>query len=436
MKKSKIVYVAAFALLLAQTAFGQSDGQSTYTHVIELEKVMTMPAGTKSATYFFRAPVNAKYYIQGAETEKSGARFLLYNDKKKEIAEKRSVLEKELKAGNYHLEVATGGTKDFPFIVTLHTPHSAATPYKVKEAQTQFAKASEAQVSKNISFEVTRDKRETFYRFMVSDAARYHFSAKAGGDNSAIALYTDNFRPISEYSSGDAMFELIPGTYHLKVGASNTMPGTYQLYIAKEGEQEYNYVAPSWREKFEKENRALYMLFLVLLGITIPAILYLAAFRPYVRYLKEKFDIRFFNVPFFIMLIVLTGIVFRENYKNITPGFLEYTVLIVTDILCALWLCLKNYRKTKKPLLVVADLILVHIAWALAFTFLFFAFFLALIVIVLAVIGAIIMLVGSAVGSIGFGGSDAGGGGGHEMCPSCGARKRAGKHACPSCGYH
>ena len=423
-------YALACALLLTHATYGQTDsdtGDSQGKAVpIMLEKVITVPAEKRSETYFFYVPVKAKYYIQSAEGG-YGFKFRLYNKENKKIVEKRSTFEKELNPGSYWLQVTNGGRK-FSFVITLHTSYNLGTPqshekWTLKGRQAEFAKAVTAPLSQNIEIDVAQEKREFFYRFQITEPARYLIKFESREEEEIEVkptLYNENFRSLSEWTTDDYMFGLIKGTYYLKLGSPLMKIGKYDLVIAKEGEFGWDYKEPSWFRKLENKSPELYLVVLALLGVLIPVILFFA-FRPYVRYLKNKHDIRFFGIPFFIMLIVLSGIIFLENYKNMTPGPLQYTILIVADILTTIWICISHYRKSNSVFLTVVNVILSHVAYVVAFVFLLFAFVLAIVVILVAIAGLILWGATALVGSVGFGS-------GKKSCPRCG------RETC-TCGY-
>ena len=449
MKKS-IFTVFVLALLLSANVSGQAvtvapangKGNSFENAItVPLETVINFNSNKLEKVYFtFDAPFNAKYHIQNAEEGGAHATFCLYSSNKKRI-DKNTVIVEELNAGSYTIEVISRDARadvKMSVIVTLNTLNSFDTPQKIKERQAEIAKASVTPLTQNIGFDITENRDSKWYRFQVTDAARYQFSISCSQTDVKYPpnfnLYNDKYRSLMYSNKTEEMIALLPGTYYLKVILGSAKEGNnVSVVYTKEGEDGWDYKEKSWLAKFEKKYPIFYMAFMGLLGLIIPVILYSVAYRPYTGYLKEEYGIRFFGFPFFIMLAVLTGIIFLENYKNITPGVLQYTILIVTDILCTLWLCLNNFRKTKKPLLLVTDIILLHIAWVFAFVFLLATFVIAIVIIIAVCSFFMVKGATSMVESVGFG-DDGVSGTEHEMCPSCGARKIAGKRSC-SCGY-
>ena len=435
MKKSKMIYFAAFALLFSQAIFGQTDvvkpQQGSTTNVIQLEKVMTIPVKTQTVRYSFDVPVGAKYCIQSADKFYHRYKFRLFKNQKK-VAESSDILGIELEIGSYILEVTSENDKSFSFIVTLNTSYSMETPqsyekWTMKERQAQFAKAKAIPLSENIEVETAKEEEEKYFSFKVPEAARYQISLQWDGDPKEkipyFRVFNDRYREIIHLYS-TKQIGLIPGIYYISLTA-HSINGTISFIILNEGDEGFK--EETWLSKFEKESPMMYMLLFGLVGALIPLILYYAAFRPYSRYLKREYDIKFIGYPFYAMLAAVVVVIFLENRELMVPRPLEITLLIVCDILTMIWMCVSHYRKSQSTFLTVVDVLMIHLAYVLLFVFVAAASALAIVAIFAIAIAAIIIVMSL------FTGSTLAGGGGGSKCPKCGARKSAGS-ACPNCG--
>ena len=448
---SKTFRLAAFALLFSTTVFSQSvtvapangKGNSFENAIaVPLETVINFNSNKLEKVYFtFDAPFNAKYHIQNAEESGAHATFCLYSSKKKRM-DKNTVIVEELDAGSYTIEVISRNARadvKMSIIVTLNTLNSFDTPQKIKERQAEIAKATVTPLSQNIGFDITENRDPKWYRFQVTDAARYQFSVKCSQNDAKYPpnfnLYNDKYRSLMYSNEPEGMLALLPGVYYLKLVLGSAKAGNnVSVVYTKEDEAGWDFEDSSWLAKFERKNRGLYLALLAISGVLITVIL-LLAFRPYTKYLKEEHDITFFGLPFFIMLAVLTAVFCLENFTNSITVPMEYVVVIGSDILITAWMCISHYRKSQSIFHTVVSAILIQIAYVVAFAFMLFAFLLALVI--LFIIFCFLLFAGSTslAGSVGFGSNSGVGGSGNEPCLSCGGRKRSGQ-PCPHCGVH
>ena len=464
MKKYKFLLSAAFLLLFASSLFAQesmtvSSGVGkgdTYRNAISVpvETIITLDCNPDMRwVYFtFDAPLNAMYYIQGF-TGSYGPEFRLYNDKKKEI-KKGVAISRELSVGAHTFEVKPYCTgSDFSFIITMYTWYTSRLPQRhetwtFEERQKEFLQATPIALSQNYDVKVVAKGQENLFRFTVTDTAKYQVSVISDdGDDDYELTYFDLFNEkcwtlTGGMSSTEVMLELFPGEYYLKTNSSVAPIGSIiHIIVAKEGEAGYDYTEASWMTKFQRSSPLLYVIFVFVVSMSICVLLYYAVYRPYSRFLKKNYGVRFFGVPFYIMLAAFLTVICLENFAHRTPGALEYTILIMCDIITTTWMVISQNRKNIKPLHIVANLLLVHVAYALTVIFMLFAVLLAMIILMLIIAAAVAMFVVSATigggiaGGIGagLGGGFGGGGGGSSKCPVCGASKPAGR-ACPKCG--
>jgi len=441
--KSKILKVAAFVLLISQTAFGQTvtvtpgegkGDKSANAIRIPLETHVNYETKMKWVYFTFDAPVKADYTIYSGAS-KNRFKYILYDENKKEIKKGRQSIEKELEPGTYIIEAewlmgsSSPNQKEKTVAVILNNAGGGARD----DEKAQFSKAPTISLSENIEVETVTELQEKFFSLKVTEAARYQIKIQMKNEehtpnfiNQGISFNRTSARPpcivlFNEkgrrllWTEKTRAFGLLPGTYY--INASSTEVGdTFSFAVLKEGDEGYKEPSRLMAKinRFEENHSELYMICFVLLGVLVPIILYKAV-KPYVIYLDDEYDISFYGVPFIIMLAVLVIVVGLSTFTDVIPVHLQIPIIIGTDILVTIWMCIEQSLKTKNPFILALNIILVHIAFIFAFLLAFFAAILAIIIIVagllvLVVFGAFSM--GAAAAAVAASGSKA--------CPRCG----------------
>ena len=397
---------------------------------IPLETLIAIDRYDVSPIYFtFDAPVNAKYWIQEVVEGRNDIR--LYDEKGKEIATGKSI-EKKLKIGTYIFELKPERERDF-FRISLHVPSdripSSSVDQNKARLKAAFAKAPVAELSKDIEIKVEKRSQTNYYRFKVTEAARYQIHVDDDiKEKVRFRLYIDEERMISRAVAeieGLMVIGLAPGTYYVEVN-SDLKPADFDNFtfvIAGEDQPGWNYY-PSPLEKFFHDTDVGYLqIILVASAVLFVIIMIFGIYRPYNRYLKRKYDIEFFGLPCMLMLAVFFVFACLDVFLSIERSYWQNVILIASDIVVTTWMCIDHYMKTRKPLLLVFDIILIHIVYAIAITLMVLVVYAVIIIICLIFVGFFAALMLSTLG---------GGSGTVYKCPRCGRTSSTGGYC--NCG--